>query len=141
MVETKTSLKLKCLRFDNGGEYVNGGFKKYCATLGFCKLNVNVALFFDLRKVGVGVVLTNEKGKVLVTVSKAEHELNEPELVELLAMLRGLQFSLHLGLSKIVLESDSLLMLKALSTNEDSLSIQGNLLKEVRSLLSHFEDY
>ena len=28
MVETKAGLKLKCLRFDNGGEYINRGFKK-----------------------------------------------------------------------------------------------------------------
>jgi hypothetical protein len=27
MVETKTGLKLKCLRSDNGGEYEDGGFK------------------------------------------------------------------------------------------------------------------
>ena len=31
MVETKTSLKVKCLRSDNGGEYIDGGFSEYCA--------------------------------------------------------------------------------------------------------------
>ena len=31
MVETETSLKAKCLRSDNGGEYINGGFSEYCA--------------------------------------------------------------------------------------------------------------
>lgn len=31
LVETKTFLKLKCLRFDNDGEYIDGGFKEYCA--------------------------------------------------------------------------------------------------------------
>lgn len=34
MVETETDLKLKCLRSDNGGEYIDGGFKEYCATQG-----------------------------------------------------------------------------------------------------------
>lgn len=34
MVETKTSQKLKCLRSDNGGEYIDGGFKKFCAANG-----------------------------------------------------------------------------------------------------------
>ena len=34
MVETKISLKLKCLRFDNGGEYIDRGFKEYCAANG-----------------------------------------------------------------------------------------------------------
>ena len=34
MVETETSLKVKCLRPDNGGEYIDGGFSKYCAAQG-----------------------------------------------------------------------------------------------------------
>ena len=30
MVETETGLKVKCLRPDNGGEYIDGGFSEYC---------------------------------------------------------------------------------------------------------------
>ena len=31
MVETVKDLKVKCLKLDNGGEYIDGGFKEYCA--------------------------------------------------------------------------------------------------------------
>ena len=31
MVETETGLKVKCLRSDYGGEYIDGGFSEYCA--------------------------------------------------------------------------------------------------------------
>ena len=34
MVETKTGLKVKCLRSDNGGEYIDGGFSEYCVAQG-----------------------------------------------------------------------------------------------------------
>ena len=34
MVEIETSLKVKCLRSDNGGEYIDGGFSEYCAAQG-----------------------------------------------------------------------------------------------------------
>ena len=34
MVETETCLKVKCLRSDNGGEYIDGGFSEYCAAQG-----------------------------------------------------------------------------------------------------------
>ena len=34
MVETKKSLKVKCLRSDNGGEYIDEGFSEYCAAQG-----------------------------------------------------------------------------------------------------------
>ena len=32
MVETETCLKVKCLKSDNGREYIDGGFSEYCAT-------------------------------------------------------------------------------------------------------------
>ena len=34
MVETKTGLKVKCLRSDNGGEYIDGGFSEYYVVQG-----------------------------------------------------------------------------------------------------------
>ena len=34
IVETETSLKVKCLRSDNGREYIDGGFSEYCAAQG-----------------------------------------------------------------------------------------------------------
>ena len=34
MVETKTCLKVKRLRLDNGGEYIDGEFNEYCAAHG-----------------------------------------------------------------------------------------------------------
>ena len=30
MVETETGLKVKYLRSNNGGKYINGGFSEYC---------------------------------------------------------------------------------------------------------------
>ena len=34
MVKIEASLKVKCLRLDNGGEYIDGGFSKYCVAQG-----------------------------------------------------------------------------------------------------------
>ena len=34
MVETKTCLKVKCLKSDNRREYIDGGFNEYCAAQG-----------------------------------------------------------------------------------------------------------
>ena len=34
MVKTETGLKVKFLRSDNGGEYIDGGFSEYCAAQG-----------------------------------------------------------------------------------------------------------
>ena len=34
MIETETSLKVKSLRLDNGGEYIDEGFSEYCVVQG-----------------------------------------------------------------------------------------------------------
>ena len=34
MIETETGLKVKCLRSDNGGEYIDGGFSEYYTAQG-----------------------------------------------------------------------------------------------------------
>ena len=34
MFETETGLKVKCLRSDNGGEYIDEGFSEYCVAQG-----------------------------------------------------------------------------------------------------------
>ena len=34
MVDRETSLKVKCLRSDNGGEYIDGEFNEYCVAQG-----------------------------------------------------------------------------------------------------------
>ena len=34
MVETETSLKVKCLRSNNGRENIGGGFSEYCTAQG-----------------------------------------------------------------------------------------------------------
>ena len=34
MIETETGLKVQCLRSDNGGEYIDGGFSEYCVAQG-----------------------------------------------------------------------------------------------------------
>ena len=34
LVEIETGLKVKCLRSDNGGEYIDEGFSDYCAAQG-----------------------------------------------------------------------------------------------------------
>ena len=41
MVEIETGLKVKCLRSDNRGEYIDGGFSEYCTARGI-KMEKNI---------------------------------------------------------------------------------------------------
>lgn len=59
---------------------------------GYLKLNVNNALFFfNQKKVGVGVILRNEKGAIVMTASMVENEVSNSKTMAL-AIFQGLQF-------------------------------------------------
>lgn len=66
--------------------------------------------FFYQQKAGVGVILRDHKGEVLVAYSKVETEMTSPEFIEVIAMLKGLKFCAQQGVPKLILESDCLLL-------------------------------
>lgn len=70
------------------------------------KLNIDGALFFDINDAGIGAILRDSNGNTVMEVRKKERDLLQPTLVESLAILRGLQFCLQMGLSNLLVEFD-----------------------------------
>ncbi|KAF5442204.1 hypothetical protein F2P56_034891 [Juglans regia] len=54
------------------------------------KLNTDGAMFTDLRRAGVGFLLRDAKGELVVAASRAEFDVENPEAIELLAVFRGI---------------------------------------------------
>lgn len=68
----------------------------------------------------MGVVLRNEKGKVIIAYYRLENEMTNPESVEAVVMLRGLQFCVQWGILKLMVESDCLLLVNKLHLSRDN---------------------
>ncbi|KAF5471637.1 hypothetical protein F2P56_008414 [Juglans regia] len=107
---------------------------------GFLKLNVDGAMFADVGKSGIGVVLRDEAGQVVMAATKKEDFVDEPATIELLAVLRGLQFFLSLGIPNLVVESDCLVVVQELQDSQESLSSNGNLIQDVKRLMQLFRN-
>ncbi|XP_041011343.1 uncharacterized protein LOC121255128 [Juglans microcarpa x Juglans regia] len=108
----------------------------------FSEVNIDGAIFSDKRKASVGVVLRDTHGKIVMVATKVEFEVERPTTIELLAVLRGLQLCLPLGIPNLVVESDCLPLVQQLQANvggEDSYTPNGNLIAEARQLLSQFQ--
>lgn len=58
--------------------------------LDFLKLNVDGVVFGDLHKASMGIVLRDADGDIVMATNIVENEVNDPEPIELLAILRGL---------------------------------------------------
>lgn len=50
------------------------------------------AIFHEGNSAGVGIIVRDHEGKVLLSVSMEEHAVMDPMEIELIAILRGLQF-------------------------------------------------
>lgn len=80
----------------------------------FVKLNVDGAIFFNPQKVGIGAIFRDNKGDIIMAASLIENKVPNLETIETLAIPRGLQLCAHLGIPKILLKSDCLLVMKEL---------------------------
>lgn len=70
------------------------------------KLNTGGALFFDTKEAGIGAILRDGKGNLVMAISKKEKELVQPGTIECLAIFCGFQFCLQQGVKDVVVELD-----------------------------------
>ncbi|XP_042942934.1 uncharacterized protein LOC122277122 [Carya illinoinensis] len=104
-------------------------------SLGVLKLHVDGAIFEDQDRASVGMLLRNDRGVVLFSTSKKENGVNDPMGVKLLAILRGLQLCIPMGILDLVIESDSLMLVGELNNISESRSAWGHLVHEVKELM------
>ena len=98
------------------------------------KINFDGALFRDINKVSLGVVIRNENGQVLASLSKQIQLPFSSDLVEAIAVAQAITFARELSLSEYILEGDSNMVINALKRNDDSLSSFGHILASAKSL-------
>ncbi|XP_040989052.1 uncharacterized protein LOC121236684 [Juglans microcarpa x Juglans regia] len=98
------------------------------------KLNVDGAVFDEINKAGVGLVLRDGKGNVMLAASKIEYEVSDAQAIELLAIFRALQLCANMGIQRLLLESDCLMAVQVLNIDLESAALLDPLVHEIRKL-------
>ncbi|KAL5816148.1 hypothetical protein ACOSQ3_024526 [Xanthoceras sorbifolium] len=88
----------------------------------FLKLNSDAATSVKSNKVGLGVVVRNHLGQVLLSAASSLSSCFSPLLHEALALKRGLELARDASLSRLVLESDCATLVKSINSNQLPLS-------------------
>ncbi|XP_040998143.1 uncharacterized protein LOC121244182 [Juglans microcarpa x Juglans regia] len=106
--------------------------------IGFLKLNVDEAMFGDQNSAGVGVILRDHNGDVVVACSKSERKVSYAEFIEAIALLRGLQLCAQWGVPKVLLETDCLILVHALNDMAEFLTNFNFISQDIRRLMRGF---
>ena len=77
---------------------------------------------------GLGIVVWNSNGQVIALLSQQLNQAYKPIEVEVMAAIRGLEFTAKLGWDKVVIEGDSSIVINGLKTKEPDLSSYGWLI-------------
>ena len=100
------------------------------------KLNFDCAIFPELGKAGLGVVVPDSHGKAIASLSEQAPLPFSPVIVEAMAAARAITFAQELGIKEFMLEGDSEAVINTLQSTEVSLMTYGHLLESAKSTLT-----
>ena len=106
---------------------------------GWAKLNFDGASRGNPGSEGIGCIINNESGKWIVKRAKSI-EPTTNNLVELEALQEGLQICLNIGISKIIIEGDSRIVINAIRKTKMPDWVLNSRLEEVLNILDQFKD-
>ncbi|KAK9985249.1 hypothetical protein SO802_030200 [Lithocarpus litseifolius] len=107
---------------------------------GLVKINCDGARFAKENRTGFGVVIRNSKGLVFGSLSKLVLQAYSPLEIEGMAAATALDFASDLGFQRAILETDSLVLVKALSDETEFFSTVGLVLDEIRQKVNFFDE-
>ena len=101
----------------------------------YLKLNFDGAIFPELGKAGLGVVVHDSHGNAIASLSEQASLPFSPVIVEAMAAARAITFAQELGINEFMLEGDSEAVINTLCSSEASLTTYGHLLDFAKSSL------
>ncbi|KAF5471762.1 hypothetical protein F2P56_008532, partial [Juglans regia] len=102
---------------------------------GFVKANWDAAVERKQRKVGIGVVIRDEDGELLVAVEGQKFNTNQPAEAEAQALWKAMVICRDLRLEKVIFEGDAHVIVKAVNNASEDYSVYGSLIEGIKQLL------
>ena len=99
------------------------------------KLNFDATVFVEVKRIGYGAIIRNDKGEVMAAMSAGGPPVSSNEDQELLACRKAVEFAIDAGFSELVIKGDNSNVMKALSSSLPDRSLLGNVVDDVRHLV------
>lgn len=101
-----------------------------------CKVNWDAAMDVKNKRVGIGVICRNAEGDILACLCLKIDVVIRPVMAEAYALRRAMVFCLELGLSSVILEGDSKVIVNDTNSKEEVWADYGILIEDMRRFLA-----
>jgi ribonuclease HI len=105
------------------------------------KANFDGAFFKESNEGGIGVVIRNQAGLAIATLSQKLTAAHSIEMTEALAARRAILFTKEVGLTNVAFEGDAENVIRDLSSLEILHSAYGLVIEDAKSMLLAFQDF
>jgi hypothetical protein len=105
---------------------------------GIFKVNWDVGFNPKLRRMGVGIIVRDDCGRIHVAQSKTLNSYQEPVVGEALVALQAVEFSRDLGLQDVLFEGDSLQVVNMMLEPGESWCHYGQIGADIKLLMGSF---
>lgn len=93
---------------------------------------------FTPERVGIGIIVRNNQGEVEAVMVENIQVACDAEHVELLAMLKALQFAKDFGISHCIIEGDALAVVQKVKSKQEASSMMGHIVDGIRGMIKEF---
>ena len=105
----------------------------------FYKVNFDVATFRSTDSAGIGVILRDCAGEVIGALSMPISMPQTVADVEALVCRQAVKFATEIGLTRVVIEGDSAVIVNALTMPNGDQTSYGNIIEDICALASGFQ--
>ena len=135
LAQYRVNLQVPKVQLMNSG---SRGSRWRCPQVGLVKINFDGAVCSEANMSGIGVVIKDDKGAVLASCSEKIPRAYKADEIEALVTMKALSFAFELGFWSAILEGDSLGLIQALKSEEQSLAPTGLLIEDVKMFANNY---
>ncbi|XP_042958163.1 uncharacterized protein LOC122293740 [Carya illinoinensis] len=99
------------------------------------KVNWDATLNIKEGRMGIGVVIRDENGDVMVSLCSQKRNVQDPLVAELQALRQAMKLCANLNITEVIFEGDALKVVRAVNNPESSWEWYGQVVKDIKEVL------
>ncbi|KAF5454970.1 hypothetical protein F2P56_024595 [Juglans regia] len=99
------------------------------------KANWDVAFDIKQRKMGIEIIIRDDKGEVMAAYCGSKGNVEQPSTAKCFALRKAIELYSDLSLNKVILEGDAQIIVKAVNEPNEDLSFYGSIIEDLKLFL------